>query len=124
MAQTYNPPKLDGLLQPSTIKLPLTNGGMHPSEAGPIKGKRMSRSTHERPSPVAFDGETLFLEQKVMIYFLNFIHAETQEALRKAIPRYAKIDQRPPFTYASLIRQVHSLGIEQFNNEICIRNML
>ena len=32
--------------------------------------------------------------------------AETQEALRKAIPRYAKIDQRPPFTYASLIRQV------------------
>lgn len=30
---------------------------------------------------------------------------ETQEALRKAIPRYSKIDQRPPFTYASLIRQ-------------------
>ena len=32
--------------------------------------------------------------------------SESQEALRKAIPRYAKLDQRPPFTYASLIRQV------------------
>ena len=33
-------------------------------------------------------------------------YAESQEVLRKAIPRYSNVDQRPPFTYASLIRQV------------------
>lgn len=39
--------------------------------------------------------------------FLAFV--ESQEQLRKAIPKYANIDQRPPFTYASLIRQVGHL---------------
>ena len=33
-------------------------------------------------------------------------HLETQEALRKAIPRYSQINQIPPFTYSSLIRKV------------------
>ena len=31
---------------------------------------------------------------------------ESQEQLRRAIPKYANLDQRPPFTYAALIRQV------------------
>ena len=30
-------------------------------------------------------------------------HLETQEALRKAIPHYSQIYQRPPFTYASQV---------------------
>ena len=33
-------------------------------------------------------------------------HTESQEQLRRAIPKYANLDQRPPFTYAALIRQV------------------
>lgn len=41
----------------------------------------------------------------LLVDFSVFCVSETQEALRKAIPRYSKIDQRPPFTYASLIRQ-------------------
>lgn len=61
VAQTYNPPKLDGLLQPATnMKLPLGNGGTQPSEVGPIR-HRQSRPASERPSPVAFDGNHLKL---------------------------------------------------------------
>ena len=56
VAQTFNPPKLDGLLQPLGLKLPQMNGGTLPSEAGPIR-HRQSRPANERPSPVAFDGE-------------------------------------------------------------------
>ena len=51
VAQTYQPPKFEGLIQP---KLPLTLSGTLPSEAGPIR--RQSRPACERPSPVAFDG--------------------------------------------------------------------
>jgi len=29
---------------------------------------------------------------------------------RKTIAKYSKIDHRPPFTYAALIRQVHCIG--------------
>jgi hypothetical protein len=96
--QTYNPPKLDTLLQPaSNLKLPLGNGGT--SEPGPIR-HRQSRPATERPSPVAFDGMPTHITSGCELIFL-----ETQDALRKAIPRYSVIDQRPPFTYASLIRQ-------------------
>jgi len=42
------------------------------------------------------------------------IFIESQEQLRKAIPKYANIDQRPPFTYASLIRQVCGRGLAQW----------
>lgn len=106
VAQTFNPPKFEGLIQPHGLKLPQMNGGTHPSEAGPIR-HRQSRPASERPSPVALDGEESSTEY---LSCSNVIaYTETQEALRKAIPRYAKIDQRPPFTYASLIRQVCQL---------------
>ena len=42
----------------------------------------------------------------LVIIVVYVLYIESQEALRKAMPRYANIDQRPPFTYASLIRQV------------------
>lgn len=84
-AQTFNPPKLDSLIQPRINSLPQSNGGLlQHSEVGPIR-THTRQAARERPSPVAFD--------------------ESQDALRKAIPRYSQIDQRPPFTYASLIRQ-------------------
>lgn len=57
VAQTYNPPKLDGILQPAaTMKLPLGNGSAQLGEGGPIR-HRQSRPANERPSPVAFDGK-------------------------------------------------------------------
>ena len=50
--QTFNPPSLDGLIQP---KLIFTNGGQQHSEAGPIR-THPRQAAKERPSPVVFDG--------------------------------------------------------------------
>nr|CAE51211.1 forkhead foxP [Suberites domuncula] len=86
VTQTYTPPNFESLIQPGGLKavmLPTGSAGTLNSEAGPVRHGR--QAAKERPSPVAFD--------------------ESQDALRKAIPRYSNIDQRPPFTYASLIRQ-------------------
>lgn len=47
---------LDGLLQPSHLLLPHSNGGTQPSEAGPIR-TIVRQAAKERPSPVAMDGE-------------------------------------------------------------------
>ncbi|CAI8030048.1 Forkhead box protein P4 [Geodia barretti] len=93
LANTYTPPKLDSLIQPCSTRLipiPHVNGGSFQSLSlgegpGPVRS-HTRQAARERPSPVAYD--------------------ESQEALRKAMPRYSNIDQRPPFTYASLIRQV------------------
>ena len=46
VAQTYNPPNFETLIQPS---------GRMASEVGPIRHGR--QAAKERPSPVAFDGE-------------------------------------------------------------------
>ena len=56
-AQTFNPPKLDGLIQPRLNNLPQTNGGLYQhSDAGPIR-THTRQAARERPSPVAFDGK-------------------------------------------------------------------
>ena len=59
VTQTFNPPKLDGLIQPKATFLPHTNGGVlglqQHSEAGPIR-THCRQLAKERPSPVAFDG--------------------------------------------------------------------
>ena len=49
--QTFNPPSLDGLMQPKLI----FNGAQQPSEAGPIR-THPRQAAKERPSPVVFDG--------------------------------------------------------------------
>ena len=54
--QTFNPPSLDGLMQPKTTAFILSNGGQQPSEAGPIR-THTRQAAKERPSPVVFDGE-------------------------------------------------------------------
>jgi len=41
---------------------------------------------------------------------LFFFHVLLTDA-RKTIAKYSKIDHRPPFTYAALIRQVHVVVI-------------
>ena len=114
LAQTFGGGSLDGLMQPSPLLLPQTNGGMQLSESGPIRSI-VRQAAKERPSPVAMDGEffgVLYILVGVgftvsCIFLLLLICLpESQEQLRKAIPKYANIDQRPPFTYASLIRQV------------------
>lgn len=45
----------------------------------------------------------------VFVLLTLHVHTESQEQLRRAIPKYANLDQRPPFTYAALIRQVGTL---------------
>ena len=50
---------LEGLMQPSPILLPHSNGGMQLSEAGPIR-TIVRQAAKERPSPVAMDGELLW----------------------------------------------------------------
>lgn len=50
---------LEGLMQPSPLLLPQTNGGLQLSEAGPIR-TIVRQAAKERPSPVAMDGEFLF----------------------------------------------------------------
>lgn len=66
MAPLHTPPPstpkgfgggLEGLMQPSPLLLPQTNGGMQLSEAGPIR-TIVRQAVKERPSPVAMDGET------------------------------------------------------------------
>lgn len=47
---------LEGLMQPSPLLLPHSNGGMQLSEAGPIR-TIVRQAAKERPSPVAMDGE-------------------------------------------------------------------
>ena len=49
VAQTYTPPKLEGIIQPTGYSLPTTPGGTQQSEAGPIR-HRQSRPVSERPS--------------------------------------------------------------------------
>ena len=49
---------LEGLMQPSPLLMPQTNGGMQLSEAGPIR-TIVRQAAKERPSPVAMDGEQL-----------------------------------------------------------------
>ena len=61
VTQTFNPPKLDGLIQPTkTAFLPHQNGaglgGQLHSDVGPIR-THSRQLAKERPSPVAFDGE-------------------------------------------------------------------
>lgn len=47
---------LEGLMQPSPLLLPQTNGGLQLSEAGPIR-TIVRQAVKERPSPVAMDGK-------------------------------------------------------------------
>ncbi len=57
VAQTYTPPKLDGILQSSGYSIPsASTGGVATNDMGGVRA-RQSRPAHERPSPVAFDGE-------------------------------------------------------------------
>lgn len=49
---------LEGLMQPSPLLLPHSNGGMQLSEAGPIR-TIVRQAAKERPSPVAMDGKLL-----------------------------------------------------------------
>ncbi len=55
VAQTFTPPTLENLIQPRLCALPHTNGGMLPSEAGPIRS-HTRQAAKERPSPVPVDG--------------------------------------------------------------------
>lgn len=52
VAQTFNPPTLENLIQPRLY----TNGGLQPSEAGPIR-THTRQAAKERPSPVPVDGK-------------------------------------------------------------------
>ena len=54
--QTFNPPSLDGLIQPKAATLIFSNGGQQLSEAGPIR-THSRQAAKERPSPVVFDGK-------------------------------------------------------------------
>ena len=54
VSQTFNPPTLDSLIQPRMV--PHTNGGLQPSDAGPIRS-HSRQAVRERPSPVPVDGE-------------------------------------------------------------------
>ena len=54
---------LEGLMQPSPLLLPHSNGGMQLSEAGPIR-TIVRQAAKERPSPVAMDGELLLEIQR------------------------------------------------------------
>ena len=55
--QTFNPPSLDGLMQPKATTLIFNGGhGQQPSEAGPIR-THTRQAAKERPSPVVFDGK-------------------------------------------------------------------
>ena len=55
--QTFNPPSLDGLMQPKPPTLIYNGGhGQQPSEAGPIRS-HTRQAAKERPSPVVFDGK-------------------------------------------------------------------
>lgn len=53
VAQTYTPPKLDGVLQQSSGGYSLSSA---PSNDVNQVRHRQSRPANERPSPVAFDG--------------------------------------------------------------------
>lgn len=55
-AGTFGGTALEGLMQPSQLLVPQTNGGMQLSEAGPIR-TIVRQAARERPSPVAMDGE-------------------------------------------------------------------
>ncbi len=69
MASLHTPPPttpkalggsgLEGLMQPSPLLLPHSNGGMQLSEAGPIR-TIVRQAAKERPSPVAMDGKLLW----------------------------------------------------------------
>ncbi len=52
------PTTLDGLVSPSPLLMPQSNGGLQLSEAGPIR-TIARQAAKERPSPVAMDGEWL-----------------------------------------------------------------
>ncbi len=55
-AGAYGGGSLEGLMQPSPLLVPQTNGGMQMSEAGPIR-TIVRQAAKERPSPVAMDGK-------------------------------------------------------------------
>ena len=55
-AATFGGAALEGLIQPSQLLVPQTNGGMQLSEAGPIR-TIVRQAARERPSPVAMDGK-------------------------------------------------------------------
>ena len=58
-SQGYGGASLDGLMQPSPLLIPQSNGGLHPSEAGPIR-TIVRQAAKERPSPVAMDGKNSY----------------------------------------------------------------
>ena len=59
---------LEGLMQPSPLLMPQTNGGMQFSEAGPIR-TIVRQAAKERPSPVAMDGKTYLVVEMLLAGF-------------------------------------------------------
>lgn len=62
---------LEGLMQPSTLLLPQTNGGLQFSEAGPIR-TIVRQAVKERPSPVAMDGKVERMREGHYEYLYSF----------------------------------------------------